>query len=351
MTVRERMLAFVQSRELDRVPFVQYSGIGAPDEDVWSLVGRENMGVLRWSTVHSCHSPHCACEQEDVVHDGLRGVRTTLHTPAGPLTEVKVFEPALNTPSIREHFIKEPADYHKLLAHLRDVTVVENVGQFTRDLEELGDYGLPHVSIMRTPYQQMWIQWVSLEDLCLHMVDCPELVNEVTREMARVIRDILEIVRNTPVPYVVFPDNITAPVIGERLFRQYCVPFYSEMADMLSDRDVPVFVHMDGDLRPLWEAIGQSKVGGLDSFSPPPDNDTSALDAVTIWPEMRLGLNFPSSVHLASPEEIRRVADEILEQAGHSGRLQIQISENVPPGVWRKSYPVIVEAINDFGRP
>ncbi len=43
---------------------------------------------------------------------------------------------------------------------------------------------------------------------------------------------------------------------------------------MLSDRNVPVFVHMDGDLKPLWNAIGESRVGGLDSFSPTPDNDT-----------------------------------------------------------------------------
>lgn len=345
------MLAFVQGRELDRVPFVQYSGIGAPDDDVWSVVGRENMGVLRWSAVHSSQTPNCSWEQEEVFQNGLRGVQGAIRTPAGPLTELKLFDPTLNTPATREHFIKEPDDYHRLLAFLRDTVVVENVERFLHDQEALGDYGLPHTSMMRTPFQQLWIQWVSLEDLCLHMIDCPELVDEVISEIGRILRDIFQIVRGVPVPYIVFPDNITAPVIGERFFRQHCLPFYSELADILSDRDVPVFVHMDGDLKPLWDAIGESGVRGLDSFSPPPDNDTSALDAVTRWPEMRLGLNFPSSVHLAPPEEIRRVTDEILRQAGHTGRLQIQISENLPPGMWRKSYPIIAQAIEEFGRP
>ena len=36
-------------------------------------------------------------------------------------------------------------------------------------------------------------------------------------------------------------------------------------------------------------------------------------------------------------------------EAGHTGRLQIQISENLPPGAWRKSYPIIVEAIRELG--
>jgi len=45
------------------------------------------------------------------------------------------------------------------------------------------------------------------------------------------------------------------------------------------------------------------------------------------------------------------VARQILDEGGHSGRLQMQISENVPPGIWRKSFPQIVAAIRDFGAP
>jgi hypothetical protein len=62
-------------------------------------------------------------------------------------------------------------------------------------------------------------------------------------------------------------------------------------------------------------------------------------------------VNFPSSVHLWEPEQIYSHAMAMLRQAGHTGRMQIQISENVPPGVWQKSFPVIVEAVRDFGKP
>ena len=109
-----------------------------------------------------------------------------------------------------------------------------------------------------------------------------------------------------------------------------------------------VFVHMDGDLKPLWKAIGESKIGGIDSLSPTPDNDTSIADAVRLWPEMRICLNFPSSIHLKEPQVIYNETMKILEQGGHTGRLQIQISENMPPGAWKRSYPQIVKAIRDF---
>ena len=64
---------------------------------------------------------------------------------------------------------------------------------------------------------------------------------------------------------------------------------------------------------------------------------------------MRVCINFPSSVHLAPPEKVYAKTMEILAHGGRSGHLQIQISENVPPGMWAKSFPQIVKAIADFG--
>ena len=129
------------------------------------------------------------------------------------------------------------------------------------------------------------------------------------------------------------------------------MPFYDELAGRLAGQGtpVPVGVHMDGDLKSLWSDIAASKVGMLDSFSPAPDNDTTVADAVRLWPEKSLGMNFPSSIHLKPPRVIYETAADLLRQGGRTGRLMIQISENVPKDVWRKSYPEIIRAINDFG--
>ncbi len=346
------MLAVVENREHDRVPFVQYSGIGAPNEEVWSAIGRENMGVLAWCGIHRFEHPNCRFEHEGFEANGRSGARRKMHTPEGTLTEERL-NAAISSASSK-HFVTEPDDYKILLSYLRDTTVYKDTSQWQQVAKNLGDDGFPHTSIGRTPYQQLWIQWVSLEDLALHMVDCPELMEEVFDAMFEVQREIFraarEAVDEVPVPYLNFGDNITAPMIGDKYFRKYCLPSYQELAEMLSDcdRDVPIAVHMDGDLKPLWDAIGESPVRLLDSFSPAPENDTSVADAIRMWPEMRLCPNFPSSIHLAEPEVIYETTMELLKQGGHTGRLQIQISENMPPGAWKKSYPQIVRAIHDF---
>ena len=355
MTMRERMLAVLRGEEHDRVPFVQYSGLAAPDEEVWSVVGRENMGVVRWTRVHRVEHPNCRTESESAEIDGRPGERTVLHTPAGTLTEEKHFEPTYGTGSRSKYFIRKRADWEVFNAYLRDAVVTEDLEPYVRADAECGDDGVPMVSVERTPYQQLWIQWTSLEHLVCAMVDWPDVVEECMTLLADIERRILRVVRRTheqlSFPMVNIPDNITAPAIGPKYFREWCVPLYNELADIMAERDVPVFVHMDGDPMPLSDDIAASGISGLDSFSPEPDNDTSVADAVRLWPEKRLWLNFPSSVHIAEAPVIRERAELILEQAGHSGRLQIQISENVPPGMWRRSFPEIVGAIREFGSP
>ena len=348
MTMRQRMLALVQGRQHDRVPFVQYSGIAAPNEEVWAEIGRDNMGLLQWTGIHSEAHPNCRMVAEDIAKGERRGTRTRLLTPAGELTEERFYTPTLGSAAIHKHFVVEPEDYRVLTAFMRDTVIAPNHEQVLAVREQLGDDGLPLVSVGRTPYQQLWVQWVSLEDLSCHLVDCPEVVHECTDEMGRVLRDIFACARTAPLDMIDVADNITAPTLGVANFLKYCVPFYDELADMLSDRDIPVFVHMDGDLKPLWKAIAESKVRGLDSFSPTPDNDTSVGEAARLWPEMRLWVNFPSSVHARKPEVIYAQTAKMLEEAGDTGRLQIQVSENPPPGAWRVSYPEIVRALADF---
>ena len=108
---------------------------------------------------------------------------------------------------------------------------------------------------------------------------------------------------------------------------------------------------MDGDLKPLAKIIANLNIKGIESFTPYPDSDMSISEAVSIWPDKRLLLNFPSSVHLSGPKAVYQKTEEILEEAGHSGYLQIQISERAPSKAWQKTFPEIVKAIKKFGAP
>ncbi len=349
MNMRERLLAILRRQEIDRVPVIMYDDLFPPRirHEVRKRFG-DKIGLLRWSAVHRVETPHCRTVLEEYFVGETRWERTTLYTPAGSVFQERAFEPAYNSGSFRKHYIQEPEDYEVLWAYLEDAVILEDYQRFHRDQAELGDAGLPLAAVERSPYQYLWVEMVGLDRLAYHFADFPERVHKTIDMLNARARRIFEIVYHSPVPLIDFPDNITAPAIGVKRFLQYNVPLYNQLAEMMAGRGVPVFVHMDGDLQPLWQAIAESKVGGLDSFSPTPDNDTSVAQAIEMWPGKRLFVNFPSSVHLRSYEEVRAEAEKILQAGGHSGRLEIQFSENVPYNAWQTSFPAILDAVDDF---
>lgn len=348
--MRDRILAVIQGQELDQVPFILYEDI-FPTPDLVSVLGENSFGLMRWSEVHQVYHPHCHFVDNDYWINDVRWRRTTLHTPVGSIFEERAFEPVLNSSSVRKHFLESAADYSVLWAYLEDSQPLPNYNRYHQDQADLGIMGLPLVALERTPYQQLWIIWAGLDQLSYHFADFPDIVHHTIELLSRRLDQLIEIAANSPAPFIDFPDNITADAIGLRRFEQYCVPFYNRAAERFADSGKKVFVHMDGNLKPLWGAIARSHVAGLDSFSPAPDNDTSVSEAVSLWPEKSLFINFPSSVHLLPADEIYAMAADILAAAGHTGRLQMQISENVPPFTWKTSLPAILRAIRDFGRP
>ena len=158
MTNRERIQAIIHGRELDRVPFLQYNGLAAPNEEVWAALGRDKVGIVRWSRVHRLETPNCSGGSEDIGHEGHRAMRDTLVTPGGTLTQRRRFEPTYGTGSWHRHYVQQPEDYDRLLAFLEDTVVVEDREPLERARAELGDDGLPLVAVERTPYQQLWVQ-------------------------------------------------------------------------------------------------------------------------------------------------------------------------------------------------
>ena len=100
--------------EVDRVPFAQYTIDRAVDEEMWGVLGRDNMGIMEWQTVHRWERPNCHFEEEAVMFGEQRGVIRTLHTPVGSLVEERIIQPTYTVEGFRKHFVEDPKDYEVL---------------------------------------------------------------------------------------------------------------------------------------------------------------------------------------------------------------------------------------------
>lgn len=351
MNNRERMQAIVDGKPVDRMPFVSGNDNAAPNQVIWDALGRDSMGLLRGTYVHKVVTEGCRIvTEEPYFHHGKDGLKRTLHTPWGDLTEIHLKQHDLNTYAYVKHYVKDRKDLEILYRYLQASRCIPYPKYLEDNLTSCGDDGIVSVCMERTPYQQMWIIWSNLMDMSYLLDDEEDLMEACFDEMGRLLRQqadiVVQVAKTLPVSLVEFPENLTAPCLGKERFERYCVPFYREIKEKLGEGYL-IGVHADGDTRSLADNILRSGLDFLESFTPSPDNDMPIEEAVRVWPDMALFINFTSSVHLSDPDTIYRTAKHIMEVT--RGRKHwIQITESVPPERWRVSFPAILQAVKEF---
>ena len=99
----------------------------------------------------------------------------------------------------------------------------------------------------------------------------------------------------------------------------------------------------------MVRAVAESGTDIIEAFTPPPDCDVTVREARDAWPEKILWVNFPSSVHLESPEQIRQTTLRILSETAPGDRFLMGVTEDIPEGVRRSSLSVILQTISEHG--
>jgi hypothetical protein len=196
VTNKDRILAVVRGKPVDRVPFVMYEGI-LPVADVIEHLGPGTIGIMKWSNVHRTEYPNCRTEIKEYLSDGRRQQKKTIHTPAGSMFEERAFEPAYGSSSIIKHFVEEEKDYEVLWSYLQDAVISPDYERFHADQSALGENGVPLVAVERTPYQQLWVQWTGLDNLGYHFADFPDKVEHTVSMLTDRAHRIFDIVRDS----------------------------------------------------------------------------------------------------------------------------------------------------------
>ncbi|MDA0710745.1 MAG: hypothetical protein O3B73_11105, partial [bacterium] len=163
-------------------------------------------------------------------------------------------------------------------------------------------------------------------------------------------RAIYEIIARSPAWVVQCGGNYASEVLGKRRFVDYVLPHWEEVCGILHAGGKLVGCHLDANNR-LWaEEVGASDLDWLEAFSPSPDTDMTVADARKLWPGKTLFVNFPSAVHLESPDVIAAQTRRMLKEAAPGDQFIVGITENVPENRWRESFRTILDTCNEYGR-
>jgi len=345
MTPRQRVLAVLRGERPDKVPFTIYECM-IPQCAVERRLRNEGLCIVnRRHNPLACETPNCIEESCRYTENGRPRVRTVTRTPVGEVSTVA--EPAGFTVWTLERLFKGPEDYAPLLYMIRDRQYRPAYEAYVEAERWMGEDVILRGGVGSSPLHRIMIHWMGVETFAVEWAERRDEVLKLEAAWRRSQEPAYELLADSPVTHANFGGNETPEVMGPQRYRDFCVPLYQQCAEVFHAKGKLLGSHLDGNNRAWADAVAVSGLDYVEAFTPAPDTDLTLAEALSAWPDKVLWINFPSSVHLAPVEEIRRVAREIVDLGRRTNRVIIGITEDMPPDRWQESLLAISEAVNE----
>jgi hypothetical protein len=246
----------------------------------------------------------------------------------------------------QEYLIKSAEDYRIMRRAWEDTTARLSDEAYLQSERAVGEGGITLAQLDRTPFQKIQIDYAGLERFSMdiadrgpELLDLIELMNEVKFAEFRLST-------RSQASQIKLWENLTIETMGPRLYRQYLVPVYQRIFEILEGSGKKLQVHYDGKLRIIAEDIQRLPFDGLDSVTPPPEGDISTAEARQFFPDKFLWLHPTLNWYSLPPTNMVQNIQEMVRAAGPR-RFCLMISEEVPPN-WQERVPLILKTLDDL---
>jgi hypothetical protein len=349
MSPKERVEKVLRRQKVDFVPFTVYEGM-LPQCETERKLRNNGLCILQRVSVFNTVTPDV---KEKTIHyseNGESKIRTDCETPYGKLYTVrnviKMDAPPGATTWASEKIFKTPDDYKAIEFLIKNRKHSAYYDDVVRWIKMAGEDITFRAGISYEPLQDIIYTIMGVENFSIEWSENRDEVLRLYHTLVEDRRKIYPLVADSPVLHINYGGNIMADTIGLDRFEKYILPDYQEAAEIIHKKGKLLGSHLDGNNKLIAELVAKSPLDYIEAFTPSPDTDMTLKEAMEIWKDKILWINFPSSVHLKSEEEIKKTTEELLKEAGENkNRLIVGITENVPYDKWEKSFSTILDTL------
>lgn len=280
MTHRERMLAVLEGRRPDRIPWVPRLG-------VWYLA-HERQGTLPAKYRGLClrdierdlgvgtparHGRIFRTELHGVdvrVEEHGMETRTEYVTPVGAVWTLHRRSKQLDQYGIMgmevEHMIKGPGDYPVVEYIVQNTEIIPTYEEYLAYEEETGEDGLPLVYIGKDPMTDVMQEYVGYGSFFYHMQDFPAVVHHLVGVLAEKAGEIQQVALDSPARLILHGQHFDSQMTPPPFFREHILPYYRAFSEKLHGRGKKLAFHADADTRLLLDLIVEAGFDMVESF-------------------------------------------------------------------------------------
>lgn len=354
-TPRSRIQAVLRGEVPDRIPMSIYAVL-FPRGEAERHLRNQGLAVLERIPLCRVEMPNVDLITREYYEEGVLTARQTARTPVGEVFRTRKLDPSLGTSWWdMEHFVKRPEDYKVVEFMVRDTQYCPNYEQFLLTQARWGDdgYVMGESSAGLWPgYSPMGLMMyvlLGVERFGIDFYDYPDEFFSLYATIKEKQREMFQVCAQSPAEVVCYAGNIHQDTMGLQRFVAYYLPSINEFAASMHEHGKLASCHYDARMRSLVQAVAESSTDIIEAFTPPPDCDVTVKEARRAWPDKILWVNFPSSVHLESPERIRQETLGILAEAAPGDHFLMGVTEDIPESVRHSSLNAILQTIAAHG--
>lgn len=351
MTTRERILAILDGRPPDRIPWIPRLGIwyeanrlaGTLPPQYRDLglreVERDVFGgtAARDGVIYRTELRNVEIRRRPL---GEMETLTEYVTPVGTVATRLRSTRRLRSQGIQdaevEFMLKDRRDYpvvEHLIEHTDFRPVFEEYQQYER---QIGDDGYPMVNCGDCPFHHWMRALVGYNQAYYHLNDYPAEVERLLAVLTDHFRERLwKPMLDSPARLLMHGHHLSSQMTPPPLFERYILPYYRELAPRLRCGGKVLALHGDNDTRLILSQIERAGFGMVECFATHPMVPTTMAEARAAWGDRVIIFGGVPSVILEEPftdEQFEQYMDDLFRTVAPGKALILGIADNAMPG-------------------
>jgi hypothetical protein len=365
MTNRERLLAVLDGKQPDRIPWI-------PRMDIWyatrladgNLPARyQNLSLSEIEKKMGVGSPARAGRIFVTRYQGVdvtktkkgEEVLTEYSTPYGRVTALDI-----KGENSEGFFHKEP-----LLKRIEDYDVVEYIWEHTffdpayEDYlayeQTIGNNGYPMVFVGDAPFHHFLLRLAGYNRAYYELADHLPRVERLLKVMEAVEMDRLwPVVLDSPARLLLHGLHFGSQMTPPRLFERYIKPYYQQITPGVRSRGKHLAYHADADAKAILSLIKESGFSMAECMATAPLTEVTIQEARSVWGNEVIIFGGVPSVILEestmSDEEFESYMLALFQAIAPGNAFVMGVSDNVMPNAKIERLERITEMIEEYGR-
>jgi hypothetical protein len=299
VTNRERLLAILDGRSPDRVPWI-------PRLQVWHtarslqgtlparFVGRSlrqiehELGMGTPARDGQVYRSHQGGDVEITTSTAGDSVETVYRTPAGTVSTRHQQSALLRQAGIGsmevEHLVKSPADLPVVEYLYRQTTYRATYDEYQQYDAGIGPDGLPLVNGGDCPFHLFLQKLAGYQNGYYLLADYPAQVERLLAALEELDRErVWPLLADSPARLILHGVHFDSSLTPPRLFERYITPYYRDLSARLHQHGKALCMHADNDSRLILAQIEAAGFDMAETFTTSPQVSCTLEQARSAW--------------------------------------------------------------------